>query len=78
MDTISNLTFKQSLEKAVGVAVSFNCDADPVAGEEHPFMLGVRMVFGHFLDATKRLSQSSWLGCAGSSATKSLRLEHGR
>ena len=53
MDTISNLTFKQSLEKAVGVAVSFNCDADPVPGEEHQFMLGVRMVFSHFLDATK-------------------------
>ncbi|CAJ1408814.1 unnamed protein product [Effrenium voratum] len=53
MDTISNLTFKQSLEKAVGVAVSFNCDAAPVPGEEPQFMLGVRMVFGHFLDATK-------------------------
>eukprot|EP00969_Alexandrium_andersonii_P304495 13459975-Alexandrium_andersonii.AAC.1 len=50
MDKLEADEFKTGIQNAVGVAVTFNCDADPRPGEEHEFMIGVRMLYGHFCD----------------------------
>ena len=51
MDELQDNDFKKGIQNAVGVAVTFNCDADPISDEKHEYMIGVRMLYGHFCDA---------------------------
>ncbi len=54
MKGLKDGAFKTGIQNAVGVAVTFNCDAEPLSqvSEKHEYMIGVRMLYGHFCDVT--------------------------
>jgi hypothetical protein len=79
MDGLEDGDFKTGIQNAVGVAVTFNCDADPILSEEHECMIGVRMLYGHFCDVMK-VTFKDFLellhqhGCHGVSSVKALQI----